>query len=58
MRIQLFTAPAHRALVCAGPRAEQCLSFSSVPGSEFISEQEIRAENPIKFSWFCGGATL
>jgi hypothetical protein len=29
-----------------------------VPGSEFISEQENRAENPMKFPWFCGGATL
>ena len=39
-------------------REPWCLSFSSVPGSEFISEQENRAENPMKFPWFCGGATL
>jgi hypothetical protein len=36
----------------------KCLGFSSVPVSEFISEQENRAKNPMKFSWFCGGATL
>jgi hypothetical protein len=30
----------------------KCLSFSSVPGSEFISEQENRAKNPMKFQGF------